>query len=341
MTEAPPLLEVRNLRKRFPVRAGVLLRAVGQVHAVDDVSFDLRAGETLGLVGESGCGKSTVGKTLLRLLEPTAGEVLFEGRDIAKMNRAALRQLRRDIQIVFQDPFESLNARHTVGRILQEPFAIHRLGTPAERRQWVSVLLTKVGLDAAAAQRFPHEFSGGQRQRIGIARAIALQPKLIVCDEAVSALDVSIQSQIVNLLLELQREMRLALIFIAHDLAVVKHVSDRIAVMYLGEIVETASARAIHDAPRHPYTQALVSAIPVPDPTARRERIVLEGDVPSPIHPPSGCRFHTRCRHAKDDCRARKPLLASTGDGTVACHHWRRLAGGGGSRDGAVGTAAR
>ena len=341
MTEAPPLLEVRNLRKRFPVRAGVLLRAVGQVHAVDDVSFDLRAGETLGLVGESGCGKSTVGKTLLRLLEPTAGEVLFEGRDIAKMNRAALRQLRRDIQIVFQDPFESLNARHTVGRILQEPFAIHRLGTPAERRQWVSGLLTKVGLDAAAAQRFPHEFSGGQRQRIGIARAIALQPKLIVCDEAVSALDVSIQSQIVNLLLELQREMRLALIFIAHDLAVVKHVSDRIAVMYLGEIVETASARAIHDAPRHPYTQALVSAIPVPDPTARRDRIVLEGDVPSPIHPPSGCRFHTRCRHAQDDCRARKPLLASTGDGSVACHHWRRLAGGGGSRDGAVGTAAR
>ena len=332
MTEAPPLLEVRNLRKRFPVRAGVLLRAVGQVHAVDDVSFDLRAGETLGLVGESGCGKSTVGKTLLRLLEPTAGEVLFEGRDIAKMNRAALRQLRRDIQIVFQDPFESLNARHTVGRILQEPFAIHRLGTPAERRQWVSGLLTKVGLDAAAAQRFPHEFSGGQRQRIGIARAIALEPKLIVCDEAVSALDVSIQSQIVNLLLELQREMRLALIFIAHDLAVVKHVSDRIAVMYLGEIVETASARAIHDAPRHPYTQALVSAIPVPDPTARRERIVLEGDVPSPIHPPSGCRFHTRCRHAKDDCRARKPLLASTGDGTVACHHWRSLDGGGGSQ---------
>ena len=324
---APPLLQVRNLRKYFPVRGGIFLRTVGHVHAVEDVSFHLNAGETLGLVGESGCGKSTVGKTLLRLLEPTAGEVWFEGRDVAKMNRATLRQLRRDVQIVFQDPFESLNARHTVGRILQEPFVIHRLGTPAERRRWVSGLLEKVGLDAAAAHRYPHEFSGGQRQRIGIARAIALQPKLIVCDEAVSALDVSIQSQIVNLLLELQRDMRLALIFIAHDLAVVKHVSDRIAVMYLGEIVETASARSIHETPRHPYTQALISAIPVPDPTHRRDAIVLEGEVPSPLQPPSGCRFHTRCRHAQANCQTDRPRLTATSDGAVACHHWRTLAG--------------
>ncbi len=324
---APPLLQVRNLRKYFPVRGGIFLRTVGHVHAVEDVSFHLNAGETLGLVGESGCGKSTVGKTLLRLLEPTAGEVWFEGRDVAKMNRATLRQLRRDVQIVFQDPFESLNARHTVGRILQEPFVIHRLGTPAERRRWVSGLLEKVGLDAAAAHRYPHEFSGGQRQRIGIARAIALQPKLIVCDEAVSALDVSIQSQIINLLLELQRDMRLALIFIAHDLAVVKHVSDRIAVMYLGEIVETASARSIHETPRHPYTQALISAIPVPDPTHRRDAIVLEGEVPSPLQPPSGCRFHTRCRHAQANCQTDRPRLTAISDGAVACHHWQTLAG--------------
>ena len=321
-----PLLEVRDLRKYFPVRGGVFLRTVGHVHAVEDVSFHLNAGETLGLVGESGCGKSTVGKTLLRLLEPTAGEVWFEGRDIAKMNRAELRGLRRDIQIIFQDPFESLNARHTVGKILEEPFVIHRLHSPEERRARVRELLAKVGLDASAAQRFPHEFSGGQRQRIGIARAIALQPKLIVCDEAVSALDVSIQSQIINLLLDLQREMRLALIFIAHDLAVVKHVSDRIAVMYLGEIVETASARSIHDTPRHPYTQALISAIPVPDPTYQRNAVVLQGEVPSPLQPPSGCRFHTRCRYAQDDCKAEKPSLTATRDGgAVACHHWQAL----------------
>ena len=324
---APPLLEVRDLRKYFPVRGGVLLRTVGQVHAVEDVSFHLNAGETLGLVGESGCGKSTVGKTLLRLLEPTAGEVRFEGRDIAKMNRAELRRLRRDIQIVFQDPFESLNARHTVGKILEEPFVIHRLHAPEERRARVRELLAKVGLDASAAERFPHEFSGGQRQRIGIARAIALQPKLIVCDEAVSALDVSIQSQIINLLLDLQREMRLALIFIAHDLAVVKHVSDRIAVMYLGEVVETASARGIHETPRHPYTQALISAIPVPDPTHRRDVVVLQGEVPSPLQPPTGCRFHTRCRHAQENCKTEKPGLTPTSDGAVACHHWEALAG--------------
>ena len=321
-----PLLRVRGLTKHFPVKSGIFLRTTGHVHAVDDVSFDLDVGETIGVVGESGCGKSTVGKALLRLHEPTAGEVLFEGRDITTMGRAELRQLRRDIQIILQDPFESLNSRHTVGKILEEPFVIHRLGTTQERRRWAAELLERVGLNAAHASRFPHEFSGGQRQRIGIARAIALRPKLIVCDEAVSALDVSIQSQIINLLLDLQREMHLALIFIAHDLAVVKHVSDRIAVMYLGEVVETATANNIYASPRHPYTQALISAIPMPDPTADRDRIVLVGDVPSPIDPPSGCRFHTRCRHAREDCRQRKPTLDSVRDGaSVACHYWQGL----------------
>ena len=321
-----PLLRVDGLTKHFPIRAGILLRTAGHVHAVDDVSFQLDPGETLGLVGESGCGKSTVGKTLLRLYEPTAGGVFFEGRDITAMGRAELRALRRDIQIILQDPSESLNARHTVGKIIEEPFVIHRLGTADERRGWVGELLERVGLSPAAASRFPHEFSGGQRQRIGIARAIALRPKLIVCDEAVSALDVSIQSQIINLLLDLQREMNLALIFIAHDLAVVKHVSDRIAVMYLGEVVETATAKDIYATPRHPYTQALISAIPMPDPTADRDRIVLVGDVPSPIDPPSGCRFHTRCRYAREDCGQRKPEVEAVRNGaSVACHYWRGL----------------
>ena len=335
-----PLLEVRGLTKHFPVRAGVLMRQIGTVHAVDDVSLTLDRGETLGLVGESGCGKSTVGKTLLRLHEPTSGAILFEGRDIRMLGRAEMRALRREIQIVFQDPLESLNTRHSVGRILEEPFAIHALGSAAERRRWVAELLERVGLPSDSAQRYPHEFSGGQRQRIGIARAIALRPKLLVCDEAVSALDVSIQSQVLNLLLDLQQEMNLALIFIAHDLSVVKHMSDRVAVMYLGQIVEHASADSIYANPRHPYTRSLLSAIPVPDPIDRERRrasrIVLSGDVPSPIDPPTGCRFHPRCAFARGDCASRAPALenvampvrgdaASAQNGAVACHYWRDI----------------
>jgi peptide/nickel transport system ATP-binding protein len=321
-----PLLEVLNLMKYFPVRAGVLLRKVGQVHAVDDVSLRLERGETLGLVGESGCGKTTVGHTILNLQPASGGQVLFEGRDLAELNGAEWRALRRQMQIIFQDPMESLNARHTVGRILEEPFVIHKLGDPAFRRVWVAELLERVGLPASAAERFPHEFSGGQRQRIGIARAIALKPKLIVCDEAVSALDVSVRAQIINLLLELQREMQLALLFIAHDLAVVRHVSDHVAVMYLGKIVEQAPADGLYRRPAHPYTRALISAIPVPDPSHKHERIVLQGDVPSPINPPKGCRFHTRCAFAKPVCSTEEPAWeAVAAEHHVACHRWREL----------------
>jgi peptide/nickel transport system ATP-binding protein len=323
---ATPLLEVRNLVKFFPVRAGVLLRRVGDVHAVDDVSLTVHRGQTLGLVGESGCGKTTVGRTILNLLRPTGGNVLFEGRDVGTLGRHEWRSLRREMQIIFQDPMESLNARHTIGRILEEPFVIHKLGDPPWRRVWVGELLERVGLPPTAAERFPHEFSGGQRQRIGIARAIALRPKLIVCDEAVSALDVSIRAQIVNLLLELQRDMQLALLFIAHDLSVVRHVSDYVAVMYLGKIVEQAASEEIYARPAHPYTRALISAIPVPDPKRRHERIVLEGDVPSPVNPPTGCRFHTRCRYATDVCKSVAPAWELVSDGHfVACHHWREL----------------
>jgi oligopeptide transport system ATP-binding protein len=318
-----PLLQVRNLVKNFPVRGAFLAAASEQVHAVDDVSFDIAAGETLGLVGESGCGKSTTGRCVLRLIEPTAGEVRLEGRPIAAFAGRALGALRRDMQIIFQDPYASLNPRMTVGAIIGEALAIHKLAkTRSEFEDRIAQLLRLVGLDPAYMQRYPHEFSGGQRQRIGIARALAVSPKLIVCDEPVSALDVSIQAQVINLLADLQDEFGLAYLFIAHDLAVVQHISTRIAVMYLGRIVELAAAEALYDSPRHPYTEALLSAIPIPDPAARRERIRLEGDIPNPIHPPSGCHFHTRCPIRQLPlCSTEKPSLKETGDGHwVACH---------------------
>jgi oligopeptide/dipeptide ABC transporter ATP-binding protein len=303
------LLEVTNLKMHFPVLGGVFRRRVGSVYAVDDITLSIRPGETVGLVGESGCGKTTVGRCILRLYKPTAGEIRFDGHDMSKVGRKELRRLRQDMQMIFQDPFESLNSRHTIGNILEEPFIIHGIGSDAERRQTVKTLLDRVGLDENVVSRFPHEFSGGQRQRIGIARAIALNPKLIICDEPVSALDVSIQSQILNLLLYLQKELDLTYLFIAHDLAVVKHISDRIAVMYLGKIVEYTDAETLYEKPVHPYTHALISAIPVPDPTVKKKKQILSGDVPSPIHPPSGCVFHTRCPHMKPFCKETVPEL--------------------------------
>jgi oligopeptide/dipeptide ABC transporter ATP-binding protein len=318
-----PLLAINDLQMHFPVREGILLRAKRSCRAVDGVNLTIAHGETLGLVGESGCGKSTLGKCIARLYQPTGGSIVFQGDDLAHEKGAALKAHRRNLQMIFQDPVESLNSRHTVGDIIAEPFMIHKMGDDAWRRQRVQELLAKVGLPANAADRFPFEFSGGQRQRIGIARAIALKPKLIVCDEPVSALDVSIQSQVLNLLLDLQREMKLSYLFIAHNLAVVKHVSDRIAIMYLGRIVELADADTIYRAPRHPYTRALISAIPEPDPTRNKQRIVLQGDVPSPINPPSGCPFHPRCPHATDRCKVEVPQLRAAGEPgqQVSCHY--------------------
>jgi len=318
-----PLLQLEDVQMHFPVREGLFLRSTRSCRAVDGVSLQLPAGETLGLVGESGCGKSTLGKCIVRLHQPTAGRIRFEGTDLAALGQSALKPWRRHLQMVFQDPVESLNARHTVGEIVAEPFVIHGEGDARERRERVLGLLEKVGLPAAAADRYPFEFSGGQRQRIGIARALALRPRLLVCDEPVSALDVSIQSQVLNLLLELQRELGLSYLFIAHNLAVVKHVSDRIAIMYLGRIVELAPAEDIYASPRHPYTRALLSAIPRPEPRGTRERIALQGDVPSPISPPPGCPFHPRCPHATDRCRVEAPALrAAPGrpGHTVSCH---------------------
>jgi oligopeptide/dipeptide ABC transporter ATP-binding protein len=321
---ATPVRSVRGLVKHFPVQRGVVIsRTVGQVRAVDDVSFDIARGETLALVGESGCGKSTTGRLVLRLIAPTGGSVQFKGQEIATASDEQMRSMRRHLQIIFQDPYASLNPRMTIADLLTEPMAVHNIGSPAERADRVRELLQLVGLLPEHARRYPHQFSGGQRQRIGIARALAVQPDLIVCDEPVSALDVSIQAQVVNLLQDLQKRFGLSYLFIAHDLAVVKHISDRVAVMYLGRIVEIASSRDLYTRPQHPYTEALLSAVPIPDPQIKRKRIPLQGDVPNPIKPPKGCHFHTRCPIAqKGLCDVQSPVLKSAGaDGhMVACH---------------------
>ncbi|MER6371024.1 dipeptide ABC transporter ATP-binding protein [Streptomyces mirabilis] len=319
------LLKVTGLQKHFPIRKGLLQRQVGAVRAVDGLDFEVRSGETLGVVGESGCGKSTMGRLITRLLEPTAGKVEFEGRDITHLGVSAMRPMRRDVQMIFQDPYSSLNPRHTVGTIISAPFKLQGVTPEGGVKKEVQRLLSVVGLNPEHYNRYPHEFSGGQRQRIGIARALALNPKLVVADEPVSALDVSIQAQVVNLLDDLQQELGLTYVIIAHDLSVVRHVSDRIAVMYLGKIVELADRDSLYRAPMHPYTKALMSAVPIPDPKRRNvksERILLKGDVPSPISPPSGCRFHTRCWKATEICKTTEPPLLELKPGQqVACHH--------------------
>ena len=323
METNPPLLEVHNLSKFFSVRGGILGSPVGQVQAVDNVSFSINRGETLGLVGESGCGKSTLGRTILRLIEPSAGQVLFDGTDITQLDGQAMRVMRRKMQIIFQDPYASLNPRMTVNTILEEPLKIHRLyATTVARKQRVYELLDYVQLPKEALHKYPHEFSGGQRQRIAIARALAVHPQFIVCDESVSALDVSIQAQVINLLMDLQKELGLTYLFIAHDLKVVEFISHRVAVMYLGKIVEMAPAQAIYHTPCHPYTKALLSAIPVPDPTYISQRIILQGDVPNPITPPAGCHFHPRCWKATAACQTTYPLLTQHGENhTFCCYH--------------------
>ncbi len=319
---AETLLKVKNLVKHFPVKGGVFSKTVDKVHAVDGVSFEIASGETLGMVGESGCGKSTTGRCVLRLIAPTSGQIWFDGKDVTDVNTVQLRALARDMQIIFQDPYASLNPRMTVGAIVGEAMIIHKLAAGAkERDERVVELLETVGLHPDHLRRYPHEFSGGQRQRIGIARALAVKPKLIICDEPVSALDVSIQAQVINLLEDLQEKMGLTYLFIAHDLSVVEHISQRVAVMYLGRIVEIAPSRDLYTTPRHPYTEALLSAVPIPDPTVKRKRVVLEGDVPNPINPPAGCHFHPRCPRAQERCRVEAPLLREMAPGCqAACH---------------------
>lgn len=325
-----PLLKVTNLQKHFPIKKGLFQSTVGHVRAVDGVSFSVREGETFGLVGESGCGKSTTGRSLLRLIEPTGGEITFAGQDVRKLSRQNLRALRRQMQIVFQDPYASLNPRYTIKQTLEEPLLIHRLGQSSqEREQRIARLMETVGLSPSRMNRYPHEFSGGQRQRIGIARALAVSPQVIVADEPVSALDVSVQSQVLNLFDDLQKEFNLAYIFIAHDLSVVKHISDRIGVMYLGKMVELADADDLYHEPLHPYSQALLSAVPVPDPDAKRERIILQGDLPSPANPPSGCYFHPRCKDAMEVCRLKAPEWQEIKPGHfAACHLYSSAKGG-------------
>ena len=315
-------IQVKNLKKYFPVKGGVLQRIVAWVQALDDVSFDIREGETLGLVGESGCGKTTVGRTMLRLVEPTAGEVYLDGKNVFNLKGSELKAMRRDMQIIFQDPYASLDPRMPIGESVMEGLNIHNVGKPKERFDVVIQTLRKVGLEDYHARRYPHEFSGGQRQRIGIARALALRPRFIVCDEPVSALDVSIQSQVLNILKDLQHEFGLTYLFIAHNLSVVEHISDRVAVMYLGKMVELTGREELFRNPLHPYTQALMSAIPMPDPRLKRERIILKGDVPSPLHPPTGCRFHPRCPVAMDICSHQEPRFKQVSpEHSVAC--WR------------------
>jgi oligopeptide/dipeptide ABC transporter ATP-binding protein len=316
-----PLIEVTDLKKYFPIKKGLLRSTVGHVFAVDGVSFSINAGETLGLVGESGCGKSTVGRVVLRLIEPTSGEIKVNGRDIVDMRRKELRPLRRQMQIVFQDPFSSLNPRIRVGDIVGEPLMVHGVADKKERAERVAQLFTRVGLRPTQMSNYPHQFSGGQRQRISIARALALDPKFIVADEPVSALDVSIQAQVINLMMDLQRDFGLSYLFISHNLAVVEHISHRVAVMYLGRIVEYANKRTLFATPQHPYTEALLSAVPLPDPSLRRTKTRVEGDVPSPIRPPPGCHFHPRCRYAEARCKTEVPVLREIGPGhQVACH---------------------